>query len=205
MPSMIEHKLPVQVGQQAPDFKAVAVMPDDSFKDDFQLADYRGKYVVLYFYPLDFTFVCPTEILEFNRKLAKFKAKGVEVIGVSIDSQFSHLAWRNTPVERGGIGKIQYPLVADLGKTISQDYGVLLPGGIALRGTFLIDKTGVLQHATINNLGLGRNIDETLRMVDALQHLEKHGEVCPAGWTEGDEAMQPSSTGVAEYLAKHGK
>ncbi len=205
MPLMIEQKLPVQVGQQAPDFKAVAVMPDDSFKEDFQLSDFRGKYVVLYFYPLDFTFVCPTEILEFNRKLAKFKAKGVEVIGVSIDSQFSHWAWRNTPVEQGGIGKVQYPLVADLSKSISQDYGVLLPGGVALRGTFLIDKAGVVQHATINNLGLGRNIDETLRMVDALQHLEKFGEVCPAGWTEGDEAMKPSSTGVAEYLAKHGK
>jgi len=202
---MSEPKLPVQVGQQAPDFKAVAVMPDNTFKDDFKLSDYRGKYVVLYFYPLDFTFVCPTEILEFNRKLPKFKAKGVELIGVSIDSQFSHWAWKNTPVEQGGIGNIQYPLVADLNKTVSQDYGVLLPGGVALRGTFLIDKAGVVQHATINNLGLGRNIDETLRMVDALQHLEKYGEVCPAGWTEGDEAMKPTSKGVADYLTKHGK
>lgn len=202
---MLEQKLPVQVGQEAPDFKAVAVMPDNNFKDDFKLSDYRGKYVVLYFYPLDFTFVCPTEILEFNRKLAKFKAKGVEVIGVSIDSQFSHWAWKNTPVEQGGIGDIQYPLVADISKTISRDYGVLLPGGVALRGTFLIDKAGVVQHATINNLGLGRNIDETLRMVDALQHLEKYGEVCPAGWIEGEEAMSPTSKGVADYLAKHGK
>jgi len=202
---MIEQQLPVQVGQEAPDFKAVAVMPDNNFKDDFKLSDYRGKYVVLYFYPLDFTFVCPTEILEFNRKLDQFKAKGVEVIGVSIDSQFSHWAWKNTPVDQGGIGHIQYPLVADLNKAISRAYGVLLPGGVALRGTFLIDKAGVVQHATINNLGLGRNIDETLRMVDALQHLEKYGEVCPAGWTEGKEAMKPTATGVADYLAKHGK
>lgn len=202
---MLEQKLPVQVGQEAPDFEAVAVMPDNNFKDDFKLSDYRGKYVVLYFYPLDFTFVCPTEILEFNRKLARFKAKGVEVIGVSIDSQFSHWAWKNTPVEQGGIGDIQYPLVADINKTISQAYGVLLPGGVALRGTFLIDKAGIVQHATVNNLGLGRNIDETLRMVDALQHLEKYGEVCPAGWTEGEEAMSPTSKGVADYLTKHGK
>jgi len=195
----------VQVGQQAPDFTAVAVMGDGDFKEDFKLSDYKGKYVALFFYPLDFTFVCPTEIIEFNRKLDKFKAKGVEVIGVSIDSQFSHWAWKNTPVDHGGIGQIQYPLVADINKTISRDYGVLLgEAGVALRGTFLIDKDGVVQHSTINNLGLGRNIDETLRMVDALQHLEKYGEVCPAGWTDGDEAMSPTSEGVADYLAKHG-
>ena len=202
---MIEQQLPVRVGQEAPDFKAVAVMADNSFNESFKLSDYKGKYVVLFFYPLDFTFVCPTEIIEFNRKLDKFKAKGVEVIGVSIDSQFSHWAWKNTPVELGGIGNIQYPLVADINKTVSRDYGVLLEGGVALRGTFLIDGEGVLQHATVNNLGLGRNVDETLRMVDALQHLEQYGEVCPAGWTEGEEAMKPTSTGVAEYLAKHGR
>jgi peroxiredoxin 2/4 len=195
----------VQVGQQAPDFTAVAVMGDNEFKEDFKLSDYKGKYVALFFYPLDFTFVCPTEIIEFGRKLDKFKAKGVEVIGVSIDSQFSHLAWKNTKVEEGGIGDIQYPMVADINKTISRDYGVLLEdAGIALRGTFLIDKDGVLQHSTVNHLGLGRNIDETLRMVDALQHLENHGEVCPAGWTDGDEAMTPTSDGVADYLTKHG-
>jgi len=128
----------------------------------------------------------------------------VQVIGVSIDSQFSHLAWKNTPVDQGGIGQVQFPLVADLTKQISRDYGVLLDDKIALRGTFLIDKAGVIQHMVVNNLGLGRNIDEALRMVDALQHLEKHGEVCPAGWTKGEEAMSPNAKGVASYLAKHG-
>ncbi|MDO9170674.1 MAG: peroxiredoxin [bacterium] len=193
------------IGQQAPDFAATAVMPDNSVKDGFRLSDYRGKYVVLFFYPLDFTFVCPTEIIEFNRKLKEFAARDVQVIGVSIDSQFSHLAWKNTPVDQGGIGQVQYPLVADLTKQISRDYGVLLNDSIALRGTFLIDKGGVIQHLVVNNLGLGRNIDETLRMVDALQHLEKHGEVCPAGWHKGEEAMSPNAKGVASYLAKHGK
>ncbi|MBK9303434.1 MAG: peroxiredoxin [bacterium] len=192
------------IGQQAPDFAATAVMPDNSVKDGFKLSDYRGKYVVMFFYPLDFTFVCPTEIIEFNRKLKEFAARDVQVIGVSIDSQFSHLAWKNTPVDQGGIGQVQFPLVADLTKQISRDYGVLLNDSIALRGTFLIDKAGVIQHMVVNNLGLGRNIDEALRMVDALQHLEKHGEVCPAGWTKGEEAMSPNAKGVASYLAKHG-
>jgi len=192
------------IGQQAPDFAATAVMPDNSIKDGFKLSDYRGKYVVMFFYPLDFTFVCPTEIIEFNRKLKEFAARDVQVIGVSIDSQFSHLAWRNTPVDQGGIGQVQFPLVADLTKQISRDYGVLLNDSIALRGTFLIDKAGVIQHLVVNHLGLGRNIDETLRMVDALQHLEKHGEVCPAGWHKGEEAMSPNAKGVASYLAKHG-
>ncbi|MDO9695521.1 MAG: peroxiredoxin [Candidatus Latescibacteria bacterium] len=193
------------IGQQAPDFAATAVMPDNSVKDGFKLSDYRGKYVVLFFYPLDFTFVCPTEIIEFNRKLKEFAARDAQVIGVSIDSQFSHLAWKNTPVDQGGIGQIQYPLVADLNKQISRDFGVLLNDSIALRGTFLIDKDGVIQHMVVNNLGLGRNIDEILRMVDALQHLEKHGEVCPAGWHKGEDAMSPTAKGVASYLAKHGK
>ncbi|MBA4378292.1 MAG: thioredoxin peroxidase [Gemmatimonas sp.] len=192
------------IGQQAPDFAATAVMPDNSVKDGFKLSDYRGKYVVLFFYPLDFTFVCPTEIIEFNRKLKEFAARDAQVIGVSIDSQFSHLAWKNTPVDQGGIGQVQYPLVADLNKQISRDYGVLLNDSIALRGTFLIDKAGVIQHLVVNNLGLGRNIDEALRMVDALQHLEQHGEVCPAGWHKGEEAMSPNAKGVASYLAKHG-
>ena len=193
------------IGQQAPDFAATAVMPDNSVKDGFKLSDYRGKYVVLFFYPLDFTFVCPTEIIEFNRKLKEFAARDAQVIGVSIDSQFSHLAWKNTPVDQGGIGQVQYPLVADLNKQISRDFGVLLNDSIALRGTFLIDKDGVIQHRVVNNLGLGRNIDEVLRMVDALQHLEKHGEVCPAGWHKGEDAMSPTAKGVASYLAKHGK
>jgi peroxiredoxin (alkyl hydroperoxide reductase subunit C) len=193
------------IGQQAPDFATTAVMPDNSVKDGFKLSDYRGKYVVLFFYPLDFTFVCPTEIIEFNRKLKEFAARDAQVIGVSIDSQFSHLAWKNTPVDQGGIGQIQYPLVADLNKQISRDFGVLLKDEVALRGTFLIDKDGVIQHLVVNNLGLGRNIDEILRMIDALQHLEKHGEVCPAGWHKGEDAMSPTAKGVASYLAKHGK
>jgi len=191
------------VTKQAPDFTATAVMPDNSMKPDFKLSDYRGKYVILFFYPLDFTFVCPSEILAFDRALAAFKAKNCEIIGVSIDSQFSHWAWKNTPIKQGGIGNIQYPLVADLDKNISRQYGVLLDAGIALRGTFLIDRDGIVRHAVVNDLPLGRNIDEALRMVDALQFHEKHGDVCPANWQEGKEAMTPTAAGVAEYLAKH--
>jgi peroxiredoxin (alkyl hydroperoxide reductase subunit C) len=194
------------IGQQAPTFTAPAVLPDNTIRPDFSLESFRGKYVVLFFYPLDFTFVCPTEILEFDRKLAEFKELGAEVVGVSVDSQFSHLAWKNTPVAAGGIGNVQYPLVADLTKQISRDYGVLLEdAGVAFRGTFLIDKEGVVKHAVINDLGLGRNIDEALRMVKALRHHETHGEVCPANWQEGEDAMTPSPQGVAEYLSKHGK
>ncbi|MBM9512611.1 peroxiredoxin [Desulfogranum marinum] len=189
------------ITKPAPDFTATAVMPDNTLKEDFSLADYRGKYVVLFFYPLDFTFVCPSEILQFDKYLNQFKEKNCEIIGVSIDSQFSHLAWKNTPVNEGGIGNIQYPLVADLDKKISLDYGVLLDAGIALRGTFLIDKEGILRHSVINDLPLGRNIEEALRMVGALQFHEKHGDVCPANWNEGDEAMKPTRKGVAEYLS----
>ncbi len=188
------------IGQQAPDFEAVAVMADGTFKEDFKLSDYRGKYVVLFFYPLDFTFVCPSEIIEFSKKVEEFKSRGAEVIGVSVDSQFSHWAWRNTAVNDGGIGEVKYPLVADIKKTISRDYGVLLDDSIALRGTFVIDKDGVIQSMVVNNLPLGRNIDEAIRMVDALKHTEEHGEVCPAGWTKGDEAMTPTADGVAKYL-----
>jgi peroxiredoxin (alkyl hydroperoxide reductase subunit C) len=193
------------IGKQAPDFTAPAVMPDNTIKPDFGLADLKGKYVVMFFYPLDFTFVCPTEIIAFNRKLDRFKELGAEVVGVSVDSQFTHLAWKNTPVENGGIGDVQYPLVADLTKKISIDYGVLNEGGVAFRGTFLIDKEGVVKHAVINDLGLGRNIDEAIRMVEALQHHEKYGEVCPANWKEGEDAMKPTADGVAGYLSKHGK
>jgi len=191
------------VTKQAPDFTATAVMPDNSMKPDFKLSEYRGKYVILFFYPLDFTFVCPSEILAFDKALPIFKAKNCEIIGVSIDSQFSHWAWKNTPVKQGGIGNIQYPLVADLDKKISQQYGVLLDAGIALRGTFLIDREGIIRHSVINDLPLGRNIDDALRMVDALQFHEKHGDVCPANWSEGKEAMTPTAAGVADYLAKH--
>jgi peroxiredoxin (alkyl hydroperoxide reductase subunit C) len=191
------------VTEQAPDFTATAVMPDNSMKPDFKLSDYRGKYVILFFYPLDFTFVCPSEIIAFDRALAAFKEKNCEVVGVSIDSQFSHWAWKNTPIKQGGIGNIQYPLVADLDKSISKRYGVLLDAGIALRGTFLIDRDGVVRHAVVNDLPLGRNIDEALRMVDALQFHEQHGDVCPANWETGKDAMSPTADGVAAYLAKH--
>jgi peroxiredoxin (alkyl hydroperoxide reductase subunit C) len=191
------------VAKQAPDFTATAVMPDNSMKEDFSLSDYRGKYVILFFYPLDFTFVCPSEIIAFDKNLARFKERGCEVIGVSVDSQFSHWAWKNTPVKEGGIGNIQYPLVADLDKSISRRYGVLLDMGVALRGTFLIDKEGMVRHAVINDLPLGRSIDEALRMVDALKFHEEHGDVCPANWHEGEEAMTPTAEGVADYLAKH--
>jgi peroxiredoxin (alkyl hydroperoxide reductase subunit C) len=190
------------VTKQAPDFTATAVMPDNSMKPDFKLSDYRGKYVVLFFYPLDFTFVCPSEILAFDRSLDKFKEKNCEIIGISIDSQFSHWAWKNTPIKQGGIGNIQFPLVADLDKNISRQYGVLLDAGIALRGTFLIDRDGIIRHAVINDLPLGRNIDEAIRMVDALQFHELHGDVCPANWQEGKEGMTPTAEGVADYLAK---
>ena len=193
------------IGKQAPVFTAPAVLPDNTI-GEFSLETLKGKYVVLFFYPLDFTFVCPTEIIEFNRKRAEFKARGAVVVGVSVDSQFSHWAWKNTPVENGGIGDIAYPLVADLTKQISRDYGVLLEeAGVALRGTFLIDNEGVIKHAVLNDLPLGRNINEAIRMVDALRHHETHGEVCPAGWQEGEEAMKPTSEGDASHLHSHAK
>jgi peroxiredoxin (alkyl hydroperoxide reductase subunit C) len=190
------------VTKEAPDFTAQAVMPDNSFSE-LKLSAYRGKYVVLFFYPLDFTFVCPSEIIAFDKALAKFEGKNAQVIGVSIDSHFTHLAWKNTPRDQGGIGQIRYPLVADLNKSISRDYGVLLDDGIALRGLFLIDKEGIIRHALVNDLPLGRNVDEALRVLDALQFTEAHGEVCPANWHEGEEAMKPTAEGVAGYLAKH--
>ena len=190
------------VTKPAPDFTATAVMPDNSFAE-LTLSSYEGKYVVLFFYPLDFTFVCPSEIIAFDKAVAKFKAKNTAVIGVSVDSHFTHLAWKETPRNEGGIGPIQYPLVADLNKKIAASYGVLLEAGIALRGLFLIDKKGVVRHALVNDLPLGRSVDEALRLVDALQFHEQNGDVCPANWHEGEEAMKPSAKGVAEYLAKH--
>ncbi len=198
-----EQTMAVQVTQPAPDFTATAVMPDNTFNDKFQLSDYRGKYVVLFFYPLDFTFVCPSEIIAFDKKLKEFQDRKVQVVGVSVDSHFSHWAWKNTPVEKGGIGNIQYPLVADLTKQISRDYGVLFNEAVALRGLFLIDKEGIVRHALVNDLPLGRSIDEAIRLVDALQFHEEHGEVCPANWRKGEEGMKASADGVAEYLAKH--
>jgi len=192
------------VTKQAPNFTAQAVMPDNSITE-LTLSDLHDKYVVLFFYPLDFTFVCPSEILAFNRALAEFENRNCQLLGVSVDSQFSHLAWKNTPVKDGGIGNIQFPLVADLSKSIAESYGVLLPDGIALRGLFLIDRKGIIRHAVINDLPLGRNVDEALRMVDALQFFEEHGDVCPANWKPGDEAMKPTAEGVASYLRKFGK
>ncbi len=190
------------VTKNAPDFTAKAVMPDNSFQE-ISLSDYRGKYVILFFYPLDFTFVCPTEIIAFDEKLAEFEKRNCQVIGVSVDSEYSHWAWKNTPRDRGGIGDIQYPLVADIKKTISRDYGVLFDDAVALRGLFLIDREGVVRHEVVNDLGLGRSVAEALRVLEALQHLEEYGEVCPADWHEGEEAMKPTAEGVAEYLAKH--
>jgi len=170
------------------------------------LSKYRGKYVILFFYPLDFTFVCPSEILAFDKRVAEFKEKNCEVVGVSVDSKFTHLAWKNTAVENGGIGNVQYPLVQDLDKKISEQYGILLPAGVALRGLFLIDTKGVVRHSIINDLPLGRSVGEALRMLDALQFVETHGgEVCPANWQEGAESMKPTKEGVAQYLAKHAK
>ncbi len=192
----------VLVTKPAPDFTAAAVMPDNSINENFSLSDYRGKYVVLFFYPLDFTFVCPSEIIAFDHRLSQFADKGVQVIGCSVDSHFSHLAWKNTPINEGGIGNVQYPLVADLTKSIARDYDVLFDDAVSLRGSFLIDKDGVVRHQVVNDLPLGRNIDEMLRMVDALQFHEEHGEVCPAGWSEGKQAMDASPDGVAAYLAK---
>jgi peroxiredoxin 2/4 len=192
------------VTKEAPDFTAQAVMPDNSFAE-LKLSSYRGRYVVLFFYPLDFTFVCPSEIIAFDAALARFQKKNAQVLGCSVDSHFTHLAWKNTPRKQGGIGPIQYPLVADLSKQISRDFGVLLDGGIALRGLFLIDKAGVVRHALVNDLPIGRSVDEAVRVLDALQFHEEHGDVCPANWHQGEEAMKPTAEGVASYLAKHDK
>jgi peroxiredoxin (alkyl hydroperoxide reductase subunit C) len=192
----------VLVTREAPDFTAAAVLPDGTIKEDFKLADLKGKYVVLFFYPLDFTFVCPTEIIAHDKRIDEFKKRGVEVVCVSIDSQFSHFSWRNTPVEKGGIGPIQFPMVADVKHEIAQAYGIEHPeAGVALRASFLIDKDGVVRHQVVNDLPLGRNVDEMLRVVDALQFHEQHGEVCPAGWHKGEDGMKPTADGVAEYLS----
>ena len=190
------------VTQQAPDFKAQAVKADDSF-EELSLSSLRGKYVVLFFYPLDFTFVCPSEIIAFDKRLEEFKERNCEVVGVSVDSHYTHWAWRNTDVNEGGIGRIRYPLVADLSKQISRDYGVLVNDSVALRGLFLIDRDGGIRHEVVNDLGLGRSVDEALRIVDALQFTEEHGEVCPANWTKGEDGMKPTADGVASYLKQH--
>jgi len=192
------------VTNPAPDFTATAVLADGSIVEDFKLSENFGeKGTVVFFYPLDFTFVCPSEIIAFSHRYDEFQKRGVNVIGVSVDSQFSHFAWRETPVEKGGIGRINFPLVADLTKNIARDYDVLLNDAVALRGSFLIDDKGIVRHAVINDLPLGRNVDEMLRMIDAQQFTDEFGEVCPAGWQKGDEGMKADAEGVAEYLAKH--
>lgn len=209
----------VLVGKKAPLFEADAVINGGDFHEKFSLEQYIGKkYVIFFFYPLDFTFVCPTEILAFQEKIDEFEKRNVAVVGCSIDSKFSHWAWLNTPKEQGGIKGVTYPLVSDLSKTISQNYDVLAGEyeynadddemdfdgeAVAYRGLFLIDKQGTVRHQVVNDLPLGRNIDEAIRMVDALQYHEEHGEVCPANWKEGDDAMQATSDGVADYLSKH--
>jgi alkyl hydroperoxide reductase subunit AhpC len=193
------------VQKKAPNFKAQAVLADGSFKE-IQLSDYKGKWVVLFFYPLDFTFVCPTEIIAFSDRIKDFHALGAEVIGVSVDSHFTHLAWRNTPRKDGGLGELGYPLVADLNKSIARDYGVLIEdAGIALRGLFLINPEGVVSAATIHDLPVGRNVDEALRVIKAFQYVAKHGEVCPANWTEGKATMKADPKGSKTYFSSANK
>ncbi len=192
----------VLVSKPAPAFSADAVVSGSEFASDFTLSQFKGnKYVVLFFYPLDFTFVCPTELHAFQEKLADFEARNTQVIGVSVDSKFSHHAWLNTPKSKGGIEGVKYPLVSDLNKTIARDYDVLFEdAGIAFRGLFLIDKEGIVQHQLVNNLPLGRNVDEAIRLIDALQFTEEHGEVCPANWNKGDKAMVPDQNGLESFF-----
>jgi len=184
----------------APDFKAMALV-NGQFVPDFTLSQFAGKKVVLFFYPLDFTFVCPTEILAFSDAIDAFKERNTVVIGCSVDSHFSHLAWANTERKEGGIKGVSFPLVSDLNKTIAADYGVLLPAGLALRGLFIINEKGILKHITVNDNSLGRNVEEVLRVLDAVDFSEKHGEVCPANWKKGERAMKPSSDGLKAYVA----
>ncbi len=206
------------IGKKAPEFKAYAVINGNEIVEGFSLEQYKGKKdVVFFFYPLDFTYVCPTELLAFQRKIEEFEKRNVAVVGCSVDSEFSHLAWLQTELNNGGIKGVKYPIVSDLSKTIAENYGVLAGeydydddgtvkfygAPVAYRGLFLIDKNGVVRHAVINDLPLGRSIDEALRMVDALQHFEEYGEVCPANWKEGDDAMKATQKGVADYLSKH--
>lgn len=195
----------VLVGRSAPDFTAAAVTGSGEIVENFNLAEsIKGKKAVVFFYPLDFTFVCPSELIAFDRRYAEFQSRGVEVIGVSIDSQFSHNAWRNTDINDGGIGQVAYTLVADVKHEICNAYDVEHPeAGIAFRASFLIDEEGVVRHQVVNDLPLGRNVDEMLRMVDALNFHEEHGEVCPAGWNQGDAGMKDTTEGVAEYLSEH--
>jgi peroxiredoxin (alkyl hydroperoxide reductase subunit C) len=194
----------VLIGKKAPDFTASAVMSDNSINEDFVLSEHiKGKLGLLFFYPLDFTFVCPSEIISFDKKLEEFKKRGVAVIAISVDSAFSHLKYKNTTINEGGIGKVGFPMVSDITKQISRDYDVLHEDAIAYRGTFLIDKNGIVRHQIVNDLPLGRNVDEAIRMVDALVYHEEHGEVCPANWQPGKDAIKPNQEGIADYLKKN--
>ena len=195
----------VLVGREAPDFTAPAVLADGTIVDEFNLkTEIKGKNAVIFFYPLDFTFVCPSELIAFSKRVGEFESRNTQVIGVSIDSHFTHNAWRNTPVNNGGIGAVGYPLIADMTHSICKDYDVETPdGAVAFRGSFLIDTNGVVRHQVVNDLPLGRNVDEMIRMVDALLFHEEHGEVCPAGWNKGDDGMQANPDGVADYLSKN--
>ena len=192
----------VLVGKKAPDFTVPAVLGDGSIVDEFSLSEtIKGKFGVVFFYPLDFTFVCPSELIAVDHRVEAFKKLGVEVIGVSIDSHFTHNAWRNTPVNEGGIGPVKYTLAADITHEICKAYDVESDGGVAFRGVFIIDQEGVVRSQIVNDLPLGRNFDEVIRLVEALQFHEAHGEVCPAGWNKGDKGMDASPEGVAKYLA----
>ena len=194
----------VLVGKPAPDFTAPAVLGNGEIVDAFNFAEAtKGKKAVVFFYPLDFTFVCPSELLSFDHRMSEFEKRGVVVIGVSIDSHFTHNAWRNTPIDKGGIGAVKYTLVADMTHEICQAYDVESAGGVAFRGSFLIDEEGNVRHQVVNDLPLGRNVDEMLRMIDALAFHQEHGEVCPAGWREGDKGMTASPDGVAKYLSEN--
>ena len=196
----------VLVGKPTPDFTAPAVLGNNEMVEDFNLHNHiKDKYAVIFFWPLDFTFVCPSEIIAFSNRFSEFRERNTEVIGVSVDSQYTHFAWRNTPVDKGGVGPIKFPMVADLTKSIARDYDVLINDAVALRGTFLVGRDGIVRHQLVNDLPLGRNVDEAIRMVDALQFYEQHGEVCPAGWNKGQSGMKASAEGVASYLAEHAK
>lgn len=195
----------VLVTCKAPDFTAAAVLANGEIVEHFNFHTYtKGKTAVLFFWPMDFTFVCPSELIAFDHRYSEFKSRGVEVVGVSFDSEFVHNAWRKTSIDKGGIGEVQYPMVADIKREIQRAYGIEHPeAGVALRGSFLIDKEGIVRHQVVNDLPLGRNIDEMLRMVDALQFFEEHGNVCPAQWEKGKAGMNASPDGVAKYLAEN--
>ncbi|WP_341764022.1 peroxiredoxin [Candidatus Tisiphia endosymbiont of Beris chalybata] len=194
----------VFVGKAAPDFTAKAIMPDNSIESEFNFKNYASDHkVVLFFYPLDFTFVCPSEIIAFNNRLSEFTERNTKLIAISVDSHFSHLAWKNTPYNKGGVGDIQFPMVSDINKTATEHYNILHEEGISLRGTFIIDEKFIVRHLSVNDLPIGRNVDEVLRLIDAIEYNTKHGEVCPAGWNKGDEGINPSHKGIAHYLASN--